>query len=84
MEEEKKKKKMAAKRKRLRDKLQKERQQHASTVGKTSDQNTQEVDEDKYVRLVTGTIEDHRMKFPDNDDFIYPTNLYNFWKSIPQ
>jgi hypothetical protein len=42
-----------------------------------------QADEDKFIRLVTGTIEDHRMKYPDNDDFIYPKNLYNFWKSIP-
>lgn len=42
-----------------------------------------EADEDKYTRLVTGTVEDHKMKFPENDDYIYPSNLYNFWKSIP-
>lgn len=90
MEEEKKKKKLAAKRKRLKDKLKREREQYASTTkGLATVQvtggagATQEADEDKYVRLVTGTVEDHRMKFPDNDDFIYPTSLYNFWKSIP-
>ena len=42
-----------------------------------------EDDERRYVILVTGTVEDHKMKFHENDDFIYPQKLYDFWMTIP-
>lgn len=41
-------------------------------------------DELRYVVLVAGTVEDHKMKFHENDDFIYPQKLYDFWMTIPE
>ena len=41
-------------------------------------------DEARYVILVAGTVEDHRMKFQENEDFIYPQQLYDFWMTIPE
>lgn len=29
-------------------------------------------EERDFVGMVTGTVEDHKMKFHENDDFIYP------------
>jgi hypothetical protein len=90
MEDKKKKKRLDKIKRRVKAKQKREREQYASTLNqppsgadaRTANSNATQ-DPNRYMRLVTGTIEDHRMKFPDNDDFIYPENLYNFWKSIP-
>jgi hypothetical protein len=75
---------MALKRKRLQQKMEGRDPTTELVPEAGANQNPNQDDEKKYVVLVTGTVEDHKMKFHENDDFIYPQKLYDFWVSIPE